>query len=97
MPLQTAYRALSDATRREILWLVRDTPRTLRELALALDLSTGPVARHLGLLVAAGLVRRDGDVYTLKTSVLADVVHELAELAALGPDASRPDLVEPRT
>jgi ArsR family transcriptional regulator len=93
--LQTAYRALADPARREILWLVRDGGRPVAEIAAHLDLPSETTARHLGLLVASGLVRAVDDVYVLKTSVLADVVLELAELAGIGTDVTRADLIEP--
>jgi ArsR family transcriptional regulator len=93
--LQTAYRALSDPTRREILRILRDGERRADELALHVEASPGTVIRHLGLLVVAGLVGVEDDVYRLRTSVLADVVLELAELADIGTDVSRADLIEP--
>jgi DNA-binding transcriptional ArsR family regulator len=99
MPRQTAYRALSDPTRREILHLLQDGDRPDGEIADHLDLAVSAVTRHLGLLTAAGLVRaerHDGRVtYTLTTSVLADVVLELADLAGITTTVSRADLIEP--
>lgn len=95
MPLQSAYRALSDPTRREILWILRDGRRPSRDIAAHLDVPVSAVGRHLGLLTAAGLVQVTGGAYALKTSVLADVVLELAELADIGTDVSRADLIEP--
>ncbi len=95
VPSQRAYRALSDPTRREILWVLRDGGRPPREIAAHLDAPVSTVSRHLGLLMAAGLVQLQGGAYALRTSVLADVVLELAELADIGTDVSRADLIEP--
>lgn len=95
MPLQSAYRALSDPTRREILWLLRDGPLRVDDVIARLDQPVVTVTRHLGLLTAAGLVQASGDIYAAKNGVLADIVLELAELAGIGTDVSRADLIEP--
>lgn len=95
VPLQSAYRALSDPTRREILRILRDGGRPAGEIAAHLGASASAVSRHLGLLTAAGLVRPHDGAYVLRTSVLADVVLELAELAEIGTDVTREDLIEP--
>ncbi len=60
--LDAAWKALADPTRREILDLLRDGPRTTGDLAEQFDLSRFGVMKHLGVLVGAGLVvvRRDG-------------------------------------
>ena len=94
MPSSSAYRALSDPTRRQILWVLRDGPCPAADLALLVEAPDG-LRRHLGLLTAAGLVRADGATYALRTSVLSDVVLELADLAGIGTDVSRSDLIEP--
>jgi DNA-binding transcriptional ArsR family regulator len=96
VPLQSAYRALSDPTRREILWILRTGGRrAAADIAARLDAPPGAVGRHLDLLTAAGLVGTQDGTYVLKTSVLADVVLELAELADIGLDVSRADLIDP--
>lgn len=99
MPPQTAYRALSDPTRREILRILREGELPAGEIAAHFDVAWSSVSRHLGLLTAAGLiaVERDGGrlIYRLTTSVLADVVLELADLAGLGTSIDRADLVDP--
>jgi DNA-binding transcriptional ArsR family regulator len=99
MPVQTAYRALSDPTRREILWILREGPQPAGEIAAHFDMGFSSVSRHLGLLTAAGLVRPDREgarvIYSLERSVLADVVFELAELAGIETDTTPADLIEP--
>ena len=57
------WKALSDATRREILDLLAETPRVTGDLIEHFeDLSRSMVMKHLDILVAAGLVtvRREG-------------------------------------
>jgi ArsR family transcriptional regulator, arsenate/arsenite/antimonite-responsive transcriptional repressor len=80
-----AYKALSDPTRRAILRLLRDGDLPAGSIADQFDMSWPSVSRHLGVLTTAGLVSsvRQGQqvIYSLATSVLADVVIELAELA----------------
>ena len=60
--LRPVWRALSDPTRRRILDLLRERPRTTGELAVEFPLSRFAVMKHLGQLVDAGLVvvRRRG-------------------------------------
>jgi len=61
--LEEIWRALSNSTRRAILDLLRDGPRTTGDLAEAFpDLSRFAVMQHLGVLAEAELVipRRDG-------------------------------------
>jgi len=59
---QTVWRALGDPTRRQILDLLRDGPRTTGELAQRFEQSRYGVMKHLSVLQAAELVtvERDG-------------------------------------
>ncbi len=79
------YRALADPTRRQILKLLRDGDLPAGAIAGQFDMSWPSVSRHLGVLAEAGLVEatRHGQqvVYSLTTSVLADIVTELADMA----------------
>jgi len=88
------YRALADPTRREILRLLREGDLPAGELASRFDISWPSVSRHLRVLQEAGLVesrRRGGNiVYSLRTSVLQDIVSELADLTGVGR-AEAPD------
>ena len=63
-PLADLWRALSDPTRRSILDLLREAPRTTGDLAAAFPSSRFAVMKHLDVLVGAGLVvsRRKGRV-----------------------------------
>ncbi|HXD66081.1 MAG TPA: metalloregulator ArsR/SmtB family transcription factor [Solirubrobacteraceae bacterium] len=88
MSVASAYRALGDPTRREILRLLRDGDLPAGTLAGHFEISWPSVSRHLKVLEAAGLVssvRRGGNiVYSLQTSVLEDIATEVADMARIG-------------
>ncbi len=81
--MQNVFRALSDATRRDILRLLRDGPRTSGEIAEFFPTAWPTVSRHLGILRDAGLIlsERAGQqvVYELNTTVVQDVIEHLLE------------------
>ena len=78
-----AFRALGDPTRREILRLLRDGPKTSGEIAEHFSSSWPTVSRHLAVLRDAGLIlsERSGQqiVYELNTTVFQDLVEHLME------------------
>ena len=82
-----AYKALADPTRRQILKLLREGELPAGAIAEQFDMSWPSVSRHLAVLNSAGLVQatRRGQqlVYSLTTSVLADIVTELADMTRL--------------
>jgi DNA-binding transcriptional ArsR family regulator len=88
MSVASAYRALGDPTRREILRLLRDGELPAGTLAGHFEISWPSVSRHLKVLEEAGLVssvRRGGNiVYSLQTSVLEDIATEVADMARIG-------------
>jgi DNA-binding transcriptional ArsR family regulator len=53
-----ALNALGDPTRRRILELLREEPRSISSLARGLPVSRPAVSKHLALMRRAGLVRR---------------------------------------
>lgn len=73
----TAYAALADPSRREILDLLRGGERSVGELVARLRLSQPGVSKHLKVLREAGLVevRPDGRRrwYALRAEPLAEV------------------------
>ena len=75
------FRALSDATRRAILNLLKDGPMRSGDIAARLPVQWATVSRHLGVLREAGLItaERNGTTirYELNTTVLQDVVRHL--------------------
>lgn len=87
------YKAIADPTRREIVRLLRDDDLPAGAIAERFDISWPSVSRHLAVLSAAGLIKgtRKGQqvVYSLSTSVLVDIVTELADMARVS--APRPE------
>ena len=81
--MQAAFKALSDPTRREILRLLRNGPKTSGELAEKFPSAWATISRHLAVLRDAGLIlsERNGQqiVYELNTTVFEDVVNHLLE------------------
>lgn len=78
-----AFRALADPTRREILRLLRSSPKTSGEIANHFASAWPTVSRHLAVLRDAGLIlsERSGQqiVYELNTNVFQDLVDHLLE------------------
>jgi DNA-binding transcriptional ArsR family regulator len=83
VPSNAAFRALADPTRREILRMLRDGPRTSGEIASRFGSSWPTISRHLTVLREAGLAeteRRGQEIYyDLNTSVFQDLVQHLLE------------------
>ena len=77
------FRALADPTRRQILSMLRDGPRTSGEIASRFDSSWPTISRHLAILSEGGLVaarRRGQEIhYELNTSVFADLLQHLMD------------------
>lgn len=74
----SAFKALADPTRREILRLLRQGEMTAGALAEAFQMTKPTMSHHFAVLKAADLVtsRREGQTiwYGLNTSVLQDLV-----------------------
>jgi len=79
--MDSAFRALADPTRRDILRLLRDGPRTSGEIAQHFDAAWPTISRHLAVLREARLVvsTRMGQqiVYDLDMTVFQEVVEHL--------------------
>jgi DNA-binding transcriptional ArsR family regulator len=56
--LDRAYAALADPTRRALLVALRDGDARITDLAAPLPMTFAGVSRHVGVLEAAGLVKR---------------------------------------
>jgi DNA-binding transcriptional ArsR family regulator len=82
----TAYAALAEPSRRQILDLLRDGERSVTELVARLNLSQPGVSKHLRVLREAGLVqvRPEGRRrwYGLRAQPLAEVDQWLAPYRA---------------
>ena len=83
----TAYAALAEPSRRQILDLLRDGERSVNDLVERLPLSQPGVSKHLKVLREAGLVevRREGKTrwYGVRAEPLADMTHWLSRFDAL--------------
>ena len=83
----TAYTALAEPHRRQILDLLRNGERSVNDLVARLPLSQPGVSKHLKVLREAGLVdvRRDGKLrwYGVRPEPLADMAHWLSRFDAL--------------
>ena len=79
--MNAAFKALADPTRREIVRLLRDGPRTSGEIAEHFPTAWATISRHLGQLRDAGLIlsERRGQqiVYELNTTVFDDLVEHI--------------------
>ena len=85
----TGFHALSDATRVEILELLRGGERCQCELTNALDAAQSRLAFHLKVLKEAGFVtdRREGRwvYYTLNTDALGELGEFLSHVCTRSP------------
>jgi DNA-binding transcriptional ArsR family regulator len=80
----SAFKAIADPARREILRLLRDGEMTAGDLAQRFDMSKPTMSHHFAVLAEADLIarRRDGQTiwYSLNTTVLQDVVSWMMDL-----------------
>jgi ArsR family transcriptional regulator len=79
-----AFKALSDATRREILGLLRKGERTAGDLAERFDMTKPSMSHHFAVLKDADLItsRREGQQiwYGLNTTVVQDIMAWVMDL-----------------
>lgn len=79
----SAWQALAEPRRREILLLVRDQPRSVNEIAAGFDITQQAVSQHLKVLKEAGLVtvRPEGQrrLYVLRPEGLGSLRDYLAD------------------
>ena len=84
MGLGETMRALSDPTRREILFLLRSGKMSAGDIAEHFNITGAVISRHLSVLKDADLVRdkRDGKFiyYDLNASVLEEIMLWIANL-----------------
>lgn len=71
------FKALNDATRREILTLLKEGDKTAGEIADHFNISKPSISHHLDLLKQAGLVEAEKQgqfiVYSLNTTVVDEI------------------------
>jgi DNA-binding transcriptional ArsR family regulator len=89
--MSSVFKALSDPTRRKVLELLRQGPKTAGELAEHFDVSKPTMSAHFAVLREADLVdaKRDGKaiIYRLKMSVLEDALMGFAEVFGMKMEA----------
>jgi ArsR family transcriptional regulator len=82
--LNTLFKALNDATRREILELLKEKDLTAGEIADQFNISKPSISHHLDLLRQAGLVVsvKEGQFmyYSLNTTVMDEMLKWIINL-----------------
>ena len=88
--VDAVFSALADPTRREVMRCLAEAPATATELAARFPVSRQAVAKHLGLLDAAGLVSavRDGREtrYQLTPGRFTDAMSWMADVGGKWDD-----------
>lgn len=78
------FKAINDATRREILDMLKDKDLTAGEIYEAFSISRPSISHHLDLLKRADLVFREKKgqyvVYSLNTTILDDLLQWILTL-----------------
>ncbi|MEE0913695.1 MAG: autorepressor SdpR family transcription factor [Ruminococcus sp.] len=84
------WKALADPTRRKILALLKKGDMNAGDIAAEFDMTKPSISNHLNILRQADLVdaEKQGQnvVYSLKTSVLEDMLNMLSSLTGRGED-----------
>jgi DNA-binding transcriptional ArsR family regulator len=85
--VNTVFKALADPTRRQVLQLLRQGPKSAGELAESFPVSKPTMSAHFAVLREAGLVEsaKQGKaiIYRLKMSVLEEALMEFSALLGL--------------
>jgi len=78
-PLDQAFAALSDATRRDLVARLAIGDATVGELAAPYDMSIQAVSKHIQVLAEAGLVTKRPDAQRRLVHLEADVLRSLTD------------------
>ena len=85
--MSTVFKALADPTRRRVLQLLRQGPKSAGELAEQFPVSKPTMSAHFAVLREAGLVQSDKHgkaiIYRLRMSVLEEALMEFTQLLGL--------------
>ena len=85
--MSTVFKALADPTRRSVLQLLRQGPKSAGELAEHFPVSKPTMSAHFAVLREAGLVdsekRGKAIIYRLRMSVLEEALMEFTQLLGL--------------
>ena len=86
--MSTVFKALADPTRRQVLQLLREGPKSAGELAEHFPVSKPTMSAHFAVLREAGLIQGDKHgkmvMYRLRMSVLEEALLEFTALFGLG-------------
>lgn len=86
--MEKVFKALSDPTRRKVLELLREGPKTAGDLADNFDVAKPTMSAHFAVLKEADLVETEKDgkqvIYRLKLSVLEDALLGFAKIFGMG-------------
>ncbi|WLR52817.1 autorepressor SdpR family transcription factor [Bacillus tianshenii] len=78
MPMNDAFKALSDPTRRKIIQLLKSSELTAGEIAEHFDMKKPSISHHLNVLKQADLVSSEKQgqhvLYSLNTTVVQDMM-----------------------
>jgi len=95
------FKALADPTRRQVLQLLRQGPKSAGELADHFPVSKPTMSAHFAVLREAGLVDSDKQgktlMYRLKMSVLEEALMEFSGLLGLDLSQRREKSARPAT
>lgn len=84
------WKALADPSRRKILSMLKSGEMNAGEIAEKFDMSKPSISNHLNILKQADLVdaekKGQNVVYSLKTSVLEDILSVLSSLTGRGEE-----------
>lgn len=96
--MNQVFKALSDPTRRQVLQLLREGPRTAGELSDQFDVSKPTMSAHFAVLKEADLVHAEkvgkSVVYHLKLSVLEEAL--LGFVHSFGAGGAAPAAIKRR-
>jgi len=85
--VSSVFKALADPTRRQVLHLLRQGPKSAGELAEHFPVSKPTMSAHFAVLREAGLVESDKQgkaiIYRLRMSVLEEALMEFSQLLGL--------------
>ena len=88
MAVSEVFRALSDPTRREILFLLRAGDKSAGELAEQFPLSKSTLSGHFNVLKSAGLIvserRATTIVYSINVSAFEEALGAMLQLLSVG-------------
>ena len=97
--MSSAFKALSDPSRRRVLELLRDKDMTAGELSQHFEYSRPTMSAHFSVLKEAGLVKAEKQgknvIYRLQISVLEDALLGFAKFFGISTEtdaSSLPDL-----